>query len=160
MQLVAIASMMVMRPRVLVMDEPTSQLDPQGEAEVVAALREMGHQSWIGWQLAVWGAGSAIGGLVYGAAHPAVPHARQFRWLVAALAVASTLPLLGAPFVAIAGMSLALFEAMHTAHVWCACVIIVGTLLHIGGVYKHAAFNQDGTFAKMLVAARPNRSGP
>lgn len=30
MQLVAIASMMVMRPRVLVMDEPTSQLDPSG----------------------------------------------------------------------------------------------------------------------------------
>jgi hypothetical protein len=24
----------------------------------------------------------------------------------------------------------------------------------LGGVYKHAAFNQDGTFGKMLVAAR------
>lgn len=34
---------------------------------VVAALRDMGHQSWVGWELAVWGAGSAIGGLVYGA---------------------------------------------------------------------------------------------
>ncbi|MBX3195489.1 MAG: ABC transporter ATP-binding protein [Microbacteriaceae bacterium] len=30
MQLVAIASMMIMAPRVLVMDEPTSQLDPSG----------------------------------------------------------------------------------------------------------------------------------
>ena len=33
-------------------------------------------------------------------------------------------------------------------------MIIVGTVLHFGGVYKHAAFNQDGTFGKMLVAAR------
>ena len=52
------------------------------------------------------------------------------------------------------GMSLAWFDAMHTVHVWCARVIIVGTILHLGGVYKHAAFNQDGTFGKMLVAAR------
>lgn len=34
---------------------------------IVASLRQMGHQSSIGWILAVWGAGSAIGGLVYGA---------------------------------------------------------------------------------------------
>lgn len=54
-------------------------------------------------------------------------------------------------------MSLWLFDAMHTVHVWCSRVIIIGTALHIGGVYKHAAFNQDGTFAKMLVAARPER---
>ncbi len=39
-------------------------------------------------------------------------------------------------------------------HVWCSRIIIVGTVLHLGGVYKHAAFNQDGTFGKMLVAAR------
>src|SRR6267154_1659698 len=30
----------------------------------------------------------------------------------------------------------------------------VGAILHIGGVYKHAAFNQDGTFSKMLIASR------
>lgn len=51
-------------------------------------------------------------------------------------------------------MSIALFEAMQAVHVWCSRVLIIGTVLHIGGVYKHAAFNQDGTFAKMLVAAR------
>ncbi len=34
---------------------------------IVASLRQMGHQSSIGWVLAIWGAGSAIGGLVYGA---------------------------------------------------------------------------------------------
>jgi cytochrome b561 len=47
-----------------------------------------------------------------------------------------------------------LFDAMHSIHVWCSRVIIFGTVLHLGGVYKHAAFNQDGTFGKMLVAAR------
>jgi cytochrome b561 len=51
-----------------------------------------------------------------------------------------------------ANMNLFLF--VHPVHVWCSRVIIVGTLLHIGGVYKHAAFNQDGTFGKMLVPTR------
>jgi energy-coupling factor transporter ATP-binding protein EcfA2 len=37
-QRLAIASMIVMRPRVLVLDEPTSQLDPVGTREVFAAL--------------------------------------------------------------------------------------------------------------------------
>jgi MFS family permease len=40
---------------------------------VVAALRHMHHQSWIGWALAIWGLGSAIGGFVYGALHRTVP---------------------------------------------------------------------------------------
>lgn len=51
-------------------------------------------------------------------------------------------------------MNMPLYDAAHTVHVWCSRVIIVGTVLHIGGVYKHAAFNQDGTFGKMLIAAR------
>ena len=51
-------------------------------------------------------------------------------------------------------MNMALYEALRSVHVWCSRVIIVGTVLHLGGVYKHAAFNQDGTFGKMLVAAR------
>ena len=45
MQLVAIASMLVMRPQVLVMDEPTSQLDPGGTRlvfDVVARLSAAG----------------------------------------------------------------------------------------------------------------------
>lgn len=46
------------------------------------------------------------------------------------------------------------FSVVHTIHVWCSRVIIIGTILHIGGVYKHAAFNQDGTFSKMLIATR------
>lgn len=40
-QLVAIASMMVMRPRVLVMDEPTSQLDPSGSRLVFDIMENL-----------------------------------------------------------------------------------------------------------------------
>lgn len=43
------------------------------DVAVVAALRSMGHSRWIGAELAVWGIGSAIGALVYGAAHRPVP---------------------------------------------------------------------------------------
>ncbi|MCW2786947.1 MAG: putative arabinose efflux permease, family [Marmoricola sp.] len=35
----------------------------------VAALRDLGHTAAIGWELALWGLGSAIGGIVYGALH-------------------------------------------------------------------------------------------
>lgn len=35
----------------------------------VAAMREMGHTTSIGWVLALWGLGSAVGGIVYGALH-------------------------------------------------------------------------------------------
>jgi MFS family permease len=40
---------------------------------VVAALRHMHHQPWIGWELAVWALGSAVGGLIYGARNRPVP---------------------------------------------------------------------------------------
>jgi energy-coupling factor transport system ATP-binding protein len=40
-QRLAIASVIVMQPRVLVLDEPTSQLDPVGTREVFAALRAL-----------------------------------------------------------------------------------------------------------------------
>ncbi len=54
---------------------------------IVAALRQMGHQSWIGWVLAVWGLGSAVGGFLYGAMHRTVP-----VLLLLALLSAATIP--------------------------------------------------------------------
>jgi cytochrome b561 len=46
-------------------------------------------------------------------------------------------------------------DALHAIHAWSAAAILILTILHLIGVYKHSAFNQDGTFGKMLVPARP-----
>ncbi len=43
-QRVALASILVMRPRVLVLDEPTSQMDPIGTREVFGVIRKMAGQ--------------------------------------------------------------------------------------------------------------------
>ena len=57
--------------------------------------------------LAVWSAGSVVGGLVYGAVRPRSPHARQLPWLVGALAVGTALPLLASGPVVLGGLLVA-----------------------------------------------------
>ncbi len=61
------------------------------DVSIVAVLRHLGHQGSIGWVMAVWGLGSAVGGVVYGAVHRRIPP----PVLLALLAVA-TLPVVAA----------------------------------------------------------------
>ena len=46
---------------------------------------------------------------------------------------------------------------LHKVHAGCALIILLGVILHIGGVYKHTAFNQDGTLAKIIIPGRQSR---
>ncbi|HKC27579.1 MAG TPA: MFS transporter, partial [Jatrophihabitans sp.] len=57
---------------ILVMSAAATVVLTGTDVGVVAALRHMHHQSWIGWELALWGLGSALGGFVYGALHRTV----------------------------------------------------------------------------------------
>lgn len=50
------------------------------------------------------------------------------------------------------GQSPVLGGFMHSVHVFGALILFTGFLLHIAGVYKHTAFNHDGTLAKMIFA--------
>lgn len=43
---------------------------------------------------------------------------------------------------------------LHGVHSFSALFIFLGIVLHIGGVYKHTAFNQDGTLAKIIIPGR------
>jgi cytochrome b561 len=43
---------------------------------------------------------------------------------------------------------------LHGVHRWAAMVLFVAILLHVAGVYKHTAFNQDGTLTKMIIPAK------
>lgn len=46
---------------------------------------------------------------------------------------------------------------LHRVHATSALFIFIAVLLHIGGVYKHTAFNQDGTLTKIFM---PGRQSP
>lgn len=94
---------------VLVMSATATVVLTGTDVGVVAALRDMGHQSWIGWELAVWGLGSAIGGVVYGALHRSVPLP-----LLLVLLAGTTLP------VALAREPLGLAVLLFVTGVFCA----------------------------------------
>ena len=89
------------------------------DVSIVAALRETGDTAAIGWVLSVWGAGSLIGGLVYGAWHRSI----SVFWLLAGLA-ASTVP------VALAGSLPWLVVLLFLCGVLCAPTI-TATLDHL-----------------------------
>jgi cytochrome b561 len=50
-------------------------------------------------------------------------------------------------------------DLLHRVHRASAITIFIGIVLHLGGVYKHTAFNRDGTFVKMIVPDRDGRNG-
>jgi MFS family permease len=79
---------------------------------IVAALRSMEHTSSIGWVLAVWGLGSAVGALVYGALHRPVS-----VFLLLALLAATTVP------VALATDRVQLAALLFVCGVFCAPTI-------------------------------------
>jgi cytochrome b561 len=47
-------------------------------------------------------------------------------------------------------MNTKLWSFAHSIHETCGTIILVATLLHIAGVFKHVAFNRDGTFDRMM----------
>jgi MFS family permease len=78
------------------------------EVGVLAFVEEHGHaRSVAGLVLAVWSAGSALGGLVYGALHLRADAGRQLPFLVTLVGIAAWLPLL-APSVVLLALLLAL----------------------------------------------------
>jgi len=48
-------------------------------------------------------------------------------------------------------------DSLHSLHRSSAIAIFIGIVLHLGGVYKHTAFNRDGTFIKMIVPSAGGR---
>ena len=82
------------------------------DVAIVAALRDLHHQSWIGWVLAVWGLGSAVGGVVYGALRRSVP-----LFALLALVAVATVP------VALATDPVTLALLLFVAGLFCAPTI-------------------------------------
>ena len=60
-----------------------------------------------------------------------------------------------APFAASSWLA----AAMYWVHSWSALTVATGTTLHIIAAFKHVAIDRDGTFDKMMIAAklRPER---
>ncbi|MFZ1286531.1 MAG: MFS transporter [Candidatus Phosphoribacter sp.] len=107
------------------------------DVSIVAALRSTGDAASIGWVLSVWGAGSLIGGLLYGAWHRSI----SVFWLLGGLAL-STLP------VALAGSLPWLVVLLFICGVLCAPTI-TATVDHLSRVvpeeYRGEAMGWHGS---------------
>jgi MFS family permease len=121
--------------------------------------------------LAVWSAGSIVGGLVYGGLHLRTPPRRQLPVLVAALAVGTLLPLLatGALVMGVAlffyGLAIAPFSACNSlllgeaappgttteAFAWNSSMIFGGAAM--GSALAGLLVERSGPFAGLLVTA-------
>lgn len=103
-----------------------------------------GSPSTAGVLLAVWSAGSILGGLLYGAVHSPVPHERQLPWLVGALAVGSALPLLATGTV-VMGAVLVLYGLTIAPYSTCNSVLL-GRAAPAGAVTEAFAWSGSMIF--------------
>ena len=134
------------------------------EVAVPAFVEEQGGRaSSAGVLLAVWSAGSIVGGLVYGGLDLRAPHRSQLPVLVTALAVGTALPLLatgtGALGVAlfVFGLTIAPFSACNS--------VLLGRAAPAGTVTEAFAWNTSMIFGGAAVASGVSgvlveRSGP
>lgn len=90
-----------------------------GDLGAVAALRAMDAQSSLGWVLAVWGLGSALGGLAYGAMHSTLS-----SFVLVGLLGLATMP------IALAGDRFSFSALLFVAGLFCAPTV-TATLDHL-----------------------------
>ena len=62
---------------------------------------------------------------------------------------------ISSPVASHAGLHGFFFAVHRTA----ATLIVIGIVMHLAGVYKHAAFNRDGTFTKMMIPSSAGDAG-
>lgn len=122
------------------------------EVAVTAFVEEEGRSTGVtGVVLAVWSLGSMAGGLVYGALHPTTRPARQLPVLVAALALASLLPVLTGTVLL---LSVALFVYGTTIAPFSACnSVLLGAAAPAGTVTEAFAWNGSMIFAGAAVGS-------
>jgi MFS family permease len=113
--------------------------------------------------LAVWAAGSIVGGLVYGGLHLRTPHRRQLPVLVAALAVGTVLPLLA---VGPVSMGVALFAYGLAIAPFSACnSVLLGAAAPPGTATEAFAWNSSMIFGGAALGSAAagllvDRAGP
>jgi len=142
------------------------------EVTLPAFVEELGRRPSLGGVLlSVWAVGSMVGGLTYGAAQLSAPPRRQLPVLVAALALASALPLLADGLVGMAalmfvyGLTIAPFSACNSvllgkaapagttteAFAWSSSMIFGGAAF--GSALAGVLVERSGSSAGLLVTA-------